>query len=119
MSAAHPAPDGPENVPHDASDHAADTPATGAPAPRKSGKKPAPRSARRRSREFALQGLYQWLLSGDSAKVVEALNELDLVCSATPSGGGPEIPYHQVEIGKRKPLPFSGVGKVRRRSFDA
>jgi len=72
VSAAHPAPDGPENVPHDASDHAADTPATGTPAPRKSGKKPAPRSARRRSREFALQGLYQWLLSGDSAKVVEA-----------------------------------------------
>ena len=33
-------------------------------------KRVAPRSARRRSREFALQGLYQWLLSGDSASVV-------------------------------------------------
>ncbi|MBI5721697.1 MAG: hypothetical protein HZC37_28825 [Burkholderiales bacterium] len=41
------------------------------------------------------------------ADMVEALNELDLVCEATPSGGGAEIPYHQVEIGPRKPLPFS------------
>lgn len=35
-------------------------------------KRAAPKSARRRSREFALQGLYQWLLSGDSARNVEA-----------------------------------------------
>ncbi len=41
------------------------------------------------------------------ADMLEALNELDLVCSATPSGGGPEIPYDQVEINKRLPLPFS------------
>jgi hypothetical protein len=41
------------------------------------------------------------------AEMIEALNELDLVCRATPSGGGPEIPYHQVEIGPRKPLPFT------------
>ncbi|MEJ8848347.1 DUF6603 domain-containing protein [Variovorax rhizosphaerae] len=41
------------------------------------------------------------------AEMVEALNELDLVCVATESPGGPEIPYYQVEIGKRKPLPFS------------
>lgn len=41
------------------------------------------------------------------AEMVEALNELDLVCEATPSGGGPEIPYYQVETGPRKPLPFS------------
>ncbi|UNK57357.1 hypothetical protein MNQ95_14675 [Pseudoxanthomonas daejeonensis] len=40
-------------------------------------------------------------------EMVKALNELDLVCSAEPSGGGPQIAYHQVEIGKRKPLPFS------------
>ena len=33
--------------------------------------------------------------------------ELELVCKALPSGGGPQIAYHQVEIGKRKPLPFS------------
>ena len=35
-------------------------------------RKPAPRSARRRSREFALQGLYQWLVSGAEAAVVDA-----------------------------------------------
>jgi N utilization substance protein B len=35
-------------------------------------KRSAPKSGRRRSREFALQGLYQWLLSGDSARSVEA-----------------------------------------------
>jgi len=29
------------------------------------------RSARRRAREFALQGIYQWLLSGNSASVIE------------------------------------------------
>ena len=40
-----------------------DTPA------RKSG---GPRSARRRSREFALQGLYQWLLSGEAVASVQA-----------------------------------------------
>jgi hypothetical protein len=39
-------------------------------------------------------------------KMVEALSELDIACVAVPSGGGPEIPYHQVEIGKRRPLPF-------------
>lgn len=39
--------------------------------------------------------------------MVEALNELDLVCTAQPTGGGPEIPYFQVEIGKRLPLPFA------------
>ena len=30
-----------------------------------------PRSARRRSREFALQGLYQWLLSGEAVASVQ------------------------------------------------
>ena len=36
-------------------------------------KAPAPkRSARRRSREFALQGLYQWLLSAEAVAEVEA-----------------------------------------------
>jgi N utilization substance protein B len=41
-------------------------------------KRAAPKSARRRSREFALQGLYQWLLSGESARGVEEnLLELD------------------------------------------
>ncbi len=41
------------------------------------------------------------------AEMIEALNELDLVCKAVPTAGGPEIPYYQVEIGKRKPLPFT------------
>ena len=35
-------------------------------------KRAAPKSARRRSREFALQGLYQWLLAGGESKAVEA-----------------------------------------------
>lgn len=35
-------------------------------------RKPAARSSRRRSREFALQGLYQWLVSGEDADVVAA-----------------------------------------------
>jgi large repetitive protein len=45
--------------------------------------------------------------------MIEALNELDLVCRATATAGGPEIPYYQVEINKRKPLPFT------RRAVDA
>jgi N utilization substance protein B len=32
----------------------------------------AAKSARRRSREFALQGLYQWLIGGDDAASIEA-----------------------------------------------
>ena len=40
-------------------------------------------------------------------EMVEALNSLDLSCVATPAAGGPEIPYYQVEIGRRKPLPFA------------
>jgi len=40
-------------------------------------------------------------------KMIEALNELDLVSRAAESPGGPEIPYFQVEIGRRKPLPFT------------
>jgi N utilization substance protein B len=35
-------------------------------------KRSTPMSARRRAREFALQGLYQWLLSGEDAAAVEA-----------------------------------------------
>jgi transcription antitermination protein NusB len=31
-----------------------------------------PKSARRRSREFALQGLYQWLVSGEDAGAIDA-----------------------------------------------
>lgn len=35
-------------------------------------KKPGAKSARRRSREAALQGLYQWLLTGDEAGAIDA-----------------------------------------------
>jgi N utilization substance protein B len=35
-------------------------------------KRSAPKSARRRSREIALQGLYEWLISGAEAGVVDA-----------------------------------------------
>ncbi|AKJ28129.1 transcription antitermination factor NusB [Caldimonas brevitalea] len=41
-------------------------------APGNHGKRPAQKSARRRSRELALQGLYQWLLSGADAGEIEA-----------------------------------------------
>jgi len=43
-------------------------------APGAAAKKPRPptKSPRRRSREFALQGLYQWLLSGEEAGVIDA-----------------------------------------------
>ena len=47
------------------------------------------------------------------AEMVEALNELTLSSTATPSPGGPEIAYFQVETGPRKPLPFT------RRATDA
>lgn len=51
------------------------------------------------------------------AEMIEALNELDLVTRAVNSSPGPEIPYHQVENGKRKPLPFtrrtSDVNKIK------
>lgn len=58
----------------------ADRDAAAAPAaPKKPKGKPAidrrgvrPKSARRRSRELALQGLYEWLVSGAAAKVVDA-----------------------------------------------
>jgi transcription antitermination protein NusB len=36
------------------------------------GKRPAPKSARRRSREVAVQGLYQWLVSRSDAAEIEA-----------------------------------------------
>ncbi len=41
-------------------------------------KKPPPKSGRRRAREFALQGLYQWLLSGaKESEIVANVRELD------------------------------------------
>jgi N utilization substance protein B len=50
------------------------TPPGAAAKPARSKRPPAAgaKSGRRRSREFALQGLYQWLLSGEDAGVVQA-----------------------------------------------
>ena len=56
----------------------ADGPATAAEGADKpaSARRPSPRSARRRSREVALQGLYQWLLSrADVAEIESHLQE--------------------------------------------
>ena len=46
--------------------------ATGARRPREGTRRAAPKSARRKSREFALQGLYEWLIGGADAGVVDA-----------------------------------------------
>ena len=48
-----------------------DTP-SGLPRVRSPGRRPGAKSARRRSREFALQGLYEWLLGGADPGVVDA-----------------------------------------------
>lgn len=49
------------------------SPAADAPAAlSKAAKKAAAKSMRRRSRELALQGLYEWLLSGEQARVIDA-----------------------------------------------
>jgi transcription antitermination protein NusB len=42
------------------------------PAAKPAPKHPKPKSARRRSREVALQGLYEWLVSGTDAKLIDA-----------------------------------------------
>ncbi len=42
-----------------------------------------------------------------SGEVAQALSEVGLLAAATEAPGGPEIPYYQVEIGSRRPLPFS------------
>ena len=46
--------------------------AAGGARPRAGTRRAAPKSARRKSREFALQGLYEWLLGGADAGVVDA-----------------------------------------------
>ena len=46
--------------------------ATASPAGRPAPKKASQKSTRRRSRELALQGLYEWLLSGERAAVIDA-----------------------------------------------
>jgi transcription antitermination protein NusB len=47
-------------------------PAKKKPASRPAGKRVGPKSTRRRSREVALQGLYEWLISGAEPAVIEA-----------------------------------------------
>ena len=42
------------------------------PAPKPAPKNPKPKSARRRSREVALQGLYEWLVSRSDARLIDA-----------------------------------------------
>lgn len=42
------------------------------PTPPKAANKASQKSTRRRSRELALQGLYEWLLSGEQPEVIEA-----------------------------------------------
>jgi N utilization substance protein B len=42
------------------------------PGERRAGPPPRPKSARRRSREFAVQGLYQWLVSREDSGAIEA-----------------------------------------------
>ena len=53
---------------------APDTAATAAAKPpaKPAHKHPKPKSARRRSREVALQGLYEWLVSGSEASLIDA-----------------------------------------------
>jgi len=46
--------------------------------PKTAGPRVKPKSARRRSREFALQGLYEWLVSGAQPSAIDAhIHELD------------------------------------------
>lgn len=48
------------------------TPAVAKPAAKPAPKHPKPKSTRRRSREVALQGLYEWLVSGTDATLIDA-----------------------------------------------
>ena len=67
----------PDSQPQDASP-AAPPVAPGPTANPKPARKPQAKSARRRARELALQGLYQWLLSGaDGAEIVTHIREMD------------------------------------------
>jgi N utilization substance protein B len=49
-----------------------DAEAPTAPLPRSAATRSAPKSARRRSREFALQGLYEWLVAAAPVKEIES-----------------------------------------------
>ena len=63
-----------------------------------------PASSRRASREFALQGVYQWIYTGATpATVLRNLSELDDFDKADAEhrvGRGPrEVPRDEVELG--------------------
>jgi N utilization substance protein B len=62
----------PPNSSADASPAAAPLTAAKTPGKKPAGRRPQGKSPRRRSREFALQGLYEWLLSGSEAGVIDA-----------------------------------------------
>ncbi|MET0334621.1 MAG: transcription antitermination factor NusB [Rhizobacter sp.] len=56
----------------DAPKNAAPSKPSGKPGGKPGAKRVAPKSARRRSREVALQGLYEWLIGGADAGVIDA-----------------------------------------------
>ena len=61
-----------------APDTPADAPAAAQPNAQPAAKRVPPRSARRRSREFALQGLYRWLVAGgDGGAAEDDVRELE------------------------------------------
>jgi N utilization substance protein B len=62
----------PPNGSADASPAAAPLAAAKTAGKKPAGRRPQGKSPRRRSREFALQGLYEWLLSGSEAGVIDA-----------------------------------------------
>ncbi len=62
----------PPNSSADASPAAAPLAAAKTAGKKPAGRRPQGKSPRRRSREFALQGLYEWLLSGSEAGVIDA-----------------------------------------------
>ncbi|MEI8267727.1 MAG: transcription antitermination factor NusB [Betaproteobacteria bacterium] len=62
----------PPNRSADASPAAAPLAAAKTAGKKPAGRRPQGKSPRRRSREFALQGLYEWLLSGSEAGVIDA-----------------------------------------------
>jgi transcription antitermination protein NusB len=64
------APESPRSTAHAAS--AESQPTSTAPSARPVKKRAAPKSARRRSREIALQGLYEWLVTGADPAFVDA-----------------------------------------------
>ena len=61
------------------------------------------KSARRRSREYALQGLYAWLLSGDPATVLQA--GISVAGRAVSERSAGPLEHHVVDWPGRTPRP--------------